>query len=362
MFEKLESIVQRHDELSGFLSDPAVLADSEKLRDYAKEQAELRPAVAAYQTYQTAQQDLQEYQELLASEDPEGDLAGSIRDEIGVLKTRLETLEEDLLLLLLPRDPHDDRSVIMEIRAGTGGDEAALFASDLFRMYGRYAESQRWRVEVLSVNPTETGGMKEVVASVDGQQVYSKLKWESGTHRVQRVPATETQGRIHTSAVTVAILPEAEEVDIDIDPADLRIDVFRSSGPGGQSVNTTDSAVRVTYEPKDRKDLRIVVTCQDEKSQHKNRAKALKVLRARLLDVLESEHQAQLSKQRRAQIGSGDRSERIRTYNFPQSRITDHRIHLTLYKLEQVMEGNLGALIEALSLADRAAKLEAVAS
>ena len=362
MFEKLESIVQRHDELSGFLSDPAVLADSEKLRDYAKEQAELRPAVAAYQTYQTAQQDLQEYQELLASEDPEGDLAGSIRDEIGVLKTRLETLEEDLRLLLLPRDPHDDRSVIMEIRAGTGGDEAALFASDLFRMYGRYAESQRWRVEVLSVNPTETGGMKEVVASVDGQQVYSKLKWESGTHRVQRVPATETQGRIHTSAVTVAILPEAEEVDIDIDPADLRIDVFRSSGPGGQSVNTTDSAVRVTYEPKDRKDLRIVVTCQDEKSQHKNRAKALKVLRARLLDVLESEHQAQLSEQRRAQIGSGDRSERIRTYNFPQSRITDHRIHLTLYKLEQVMEGNLGALIEALSLADRAAKLEAVAS
>ena len=281
MFEKLESIVQRHDELSGFLSDPAVLADSEKLRDYAKEQAELRPAVAAYQTYQTAQQDLQEYQELLASEDPGGDLAGSIRDEIGVLKTRLETLEEDLRLLLLPRDPHDDRSVIMEIRAGTGGDEAALFASDLFSMYGRYAESQRWRVELLSVNPTETGGMKEVVASVDGQQVYSKLKWESGTHRVQRVPATETQGRIHTSAVTVAILPEAEEVDIDIDPADLRIDVFRSSGPGGQSVNTTDSAVRVTYEPKDRKDLRIVVTCQDEKSQHKNRAKALKVLRAR---------------------------------------------------------------------------------
>ena len=362
MFEKLESIVQRHEELSGFLSDPAVLADSEKLRDYAKEQAELRPAVAAYQTYQTAQQDLQEYQELLASEDPEGDLAGSIRDEIDILKTRLETLEEALRLLLLPRDPHDDRSVIMEIRAGTGGDEAALFAGDLFRMYGRYAESQRWRVEVLSVNPTETGGMKEIVASVDGQQVYSKLKWESGTHRVQRVPATETQGRIHTSAVTVAILPEAEEVDIDIDPADLRIDVFRSSGPGGQSVNTTDSAVRVTYEPKDRKDLRIVVTCQDEKSQHKNRAKALKVLRARLLDVLESQRQAQLSEQRRAQIGSGDRSERIRTYNFPQSRITDHRIHLTLYKLEQVMEGNLGELVEALSLADRAAKLEAVAS
>ena len=361
MLEKLEALTERHDQLSVFLSDPAVLADPEKLRSFAKEQAELRPIVGAYQTFRTAHQDLQEYQELLAGEDPESDLGASIRDEIDDLRNRLEALEEDLRLLLLPRDPHDDRSVIMEIRAGTGGDEAALFAGDLFRMYGRYAESQRWRVEVLSANATETGGLKEVIAAVNGQQVYGKLKWESGTHRVQRVPATETQGRIHTSAVTVAVLPEAEEVDIDIDPADLRIDVFRSSGPGGQSVNTTDSAVRVTYEPKDRKDLRIVVTCQDEKSQHKNRAKALKVLRARLLDVLESEHQAQLSQQRRAQIGSGDRSERIRTYNFPQSRITDHRIQLTLYKLEQVMEGDLGGLIEALSVADRAAKLEAAA-
>ena len=361
MLEKLEALAERHDQLSGFLSDPAVLADPEKLRSYAKEQSELRAIVATYQTYRESRQDLHEYREILTIEDPDGDLAASIRDEIDTLKNRLETLEEDLRLLLLPRDPHDDRGVILEIRAGTGGDEAALFAGDLFRMYGRYAESQRWRVEVLNANATETGGLKEVVASVEGQQVYGKLKWESGTHRVQRVPATETQGRIHTSAVTVAILPEAEEVDIDIDPTDLRIDVFRSSGPGGQSVNTTDSAVRVTYEPKDRKDLRIVVTCQDEKSQHKNRAKALKVLRARLLDALESERQAQLSQQRRAQIGSGDRSQRIRTYNFPQSRITDHRIQLTLYKLEQVMEGNLDGLIEALSLADRAAKLEAAA-
>ena len=361
MLEKLEALAERNDQLSGFLSDPSILADPEKLRCFAKEQSELRPIVAAYQTYREACEDLKEYQEFLTVEDPDGELAASIRDEIDVLKHRLETLEEDLRLLLLPRDPHDDRSVIMEIRAGTGGDEAALFAGDLFRMYGRYAESQRWRVEVLNANATETGGLKEVVASVEGQQVYGKLKWESGTHRVQRVPATETQGRIHTSAVTVAILPEAEEVDIDIDPTDLRIDVFRSSGPGGQSVNTTDSAVRITYEPKDRKDLRIVVTCQDEKSQHKNRAKALKVLRARLLDALESERQAQLSQQRRAQIGSGDRSERIRTYNFPQSRITDHRIQLTLYKLEQIMEGNLEELIEALSVADRAAKLEAAA-
>jgi peptide chain release factor 1 len=248
----------------------------------------------------------------------------------------------------------------MEIRAGTGGDEAALFAADLFRMYSRYADSQRWRVEVMNASPTETGGFKEVIASIEGKDVYSKLKFESGTHRVQRVPATEAQGRIHTSAVTVAILPEAEEVEVDIDPADLRIDVFRSSGPGGQSVNTTDSAVRVTYEPKDHKGLRIVVTCQDEKSQHKNRAKALKVLRARLMDLLEGERQAQLSEQRRSQIGSGDRSERIRTYNFPQSRLTDHRIQLTLYKLEEIMEGRLDEVIEALSLADRTAKLQAV--
>jgi peptide chain release factor 1 len=227
-------------------------------------------------------------------------------------------------------------------------------------MYSRYADAQRWRVEVMNASLTETGGFKEVIAAIEGKDVYRKLKFESGTHRVQRVPATEAQGRIHTSAVTVAILPEAEEVEVDIDPTDLRIDVFRSSGPGGQSVNTTDSAVRVTYEPKDRKGLRIVVTCQDEKSQHKNRAKALKVLRARLLDLLEGERQAQLSEQRRSQIGSGDRSERIRTYNFPQSRLTDHRIQLTLYKLEEIMVGRLDEVLDALSLADRTAKLQAV--
>ncbi len=227
-------------------------------------------------------------------------------------------------------------------------------------MYSRYVEAQRWRLEILSSSPTETGGMKEVVASIEGQNVYSKMKYESGTHRVQRVPATETQGRIHTSAVTVAILPEAEDVDVDIDPPDLRIDVFRSSGPGGQSVNTTDSAVRITYEPKDRKDLRIVVTCQDEKSQHKNRAQAMKVLRTRIMDILQGQQQAEVSQQRRAMIGSGDRSERIRTYNFPQGRVTDHRINLTLYKLDQVLQGSLDEVIEALSLADQAAKLQAV--
>jgi peptide chain release factor 1 len=360
MFEKLESVVKRHEELTALLSDPAVLSDPELLRQYAKEQAELRPIVTAYRDYRKVSQELQENQGLLTSEAPDSEFMALVRDEIAALTSRLERLEQELRVLLLPRDPHDARSVIMEIRAGTGGDEAALFAADLFRMYHRYAETQRWRVEVLGASPTETGGFKEIIASIDGKDVYSKMKFESGTHRVQRVPATEAQGRIHTSAVTVAILPEAEEVDVDIDPTALRIDVFRSSGPGGQSVNTTDSAVRVTYEPRDRKDLRIVVTCQDEKSQHKNRAKALKVLRARLLDVLESEQRAQLTEQRRAQIGSGDRSERIRTYNFPQGRVTDHRINLTLYRLEQILAGALDELIEALSLADQTAKLQAV--
>jgi peptide chain release factor 1 len=360
MFEKLESVARRSEELTKLLSDPAVFADPETLRRYAKEQADLRPVVSAYHEYRKLQQELRENQELLDSEGQDSEFAALIKEEVAALTARLETLETELRTMLLPRDPNDERGVIMEIRAGTGGDEAALFAADLFRMYSRYVDSQRWRVEVMNASPTETGGFKEVIAAIEGKDVYSKLKFESGTHRVQRVPATEAQGRIHTSAVTVAILPEAEDVEVDIDPADLRIDVFRSSGPGGQSVNTTDSAVRVTYEPKDRKGLRIVVTCQDEKSQHKNRAKALKVLRARLLDLLEGERQAQLSEQRRSQIGSGDRSERIRTYNFPQSRLTDHRIQLTLYKLEEIMEGRLDEVIEALSLADRTAKLQAI--
>jgi peptide chain release factor 1 len=360
MYEKLESVSRRSEDLTKLLSDPVVFADPEMLRRYAKEQADLRPVVSVYHEYRKLQQELQENQELLDSETQDSEFSALIKEEVAALTVRLETLETELRTLLLPRDPNDERGVIMEIRAGTGGDEAALFAADLFRMYSRYADSQRWRVEVMNASPTETGGFKEVTAAIEGKDVYSKLKFESGTHRVQRVPATEAQGRIHTSAVTVAILPEAEEVEVDIDPTDLRIDVFRSSGPGGQSVNTTDSAVRVTYEPKDRKGLRIVVTCQDEKSQHKNRAKALKVLRARLMDLLESERQAQLSEQRRSQIGSGDRSERIRTYNFPQSRLTDHRIQFTLYKLEEIMEGRLDEVIEALSLADRTAKLQAV--
>ena len=360
MFDKLDAIVKRYEELTELLSDAAVLAERDTLRKYAKEQAELRSIVTTYQVYRQAHQELQEHQEFIKDEALDEEFVALVEAEIATLTQRLETLEPQLRLALLPRDPHDARSALIEIRAGTGGDEAALFAADLFRMYHRYADAQGWRVEVLSASPTETGGVKEVIASIEAADVYSRLKFESGTHRVQRVPVTDAQGRIHTSAVTVAILPEAEEVDVDIDATDLRIDVFRSSGPGGQSVNTTDSAVRITYEPKDRKDLRIVVTCQDEKSQHKNRAKAMKVLRARLLNVLEGEQQAQLSEQRRAQIGSGDRSERIRTYNFPQGRVTDHRINLTLYKLEQIMEGDLDRMINALLLADQTARLQAV--
>lgn len=360
MFEQLDATVKRFEELTQLLGDPAVIADPDALRNHAKEQAELRPIVASYQEYCQVRDELQDHQNLLANEPLEVEFAELVREEVTTLGARLKALEQALRLALLPQDPKDARGAILEIRAGTGGDEAALFAADLFRMYSRYVESQRWQLDILNSSPTETGGFKEIVAAVDGKNVYSKLKFESGTHRVQRVPETESQGRIHTSAVTVAILPEAEEVDVDIDPSDLRIDVFRSSGPGGQSVNTTDSAVRITYEPKDRKDFRIVVTCQDEKSQHKNRVKAMKVLRARLLDMLQEEQQAHVSEQRRSQVGSGDRSERIRTYNFPQGRVTDHRINLTLYKLEQILEGNLDDIIEALSLADQAARLQAV--
>jgi peptide chain release factor 1 len=360
MFEQLEATAKRYDELNQLLGDPVVLSSPDALRTHAKEQSELRPIVEAYQKYCQAQQELEDNQALLGQEGLEDDFVELVDEENATLRERIEGLEAELRLALLPLDPNDARGALIEIRAGTGGDEAALFAADLFRMYSRYVEAQRWRMEILSSSATETGGIKEIIASIEGPNVYSKMKYESGTHRVQRVPATETQGRIHTSAVTVAILPEAEEVDVDIDPTELRVDVFRSSGPGGQSVNTTDSAVRITYEPKDRKDLRIVVTCQDEKSQHKNRAKAMKVLRARIMDILQDEQQAHVSQQRRAMIGSGDRSERIRTYNYPQGRVTDHRINLTLYKLDQVLQGALDEVIEALSLADQAAKLQAV--
>jgi len=278
-----------------------------------------------------------------------------VRHEIGDLREKLQGIENELKFMLAPRDPNDEKNVILEIRAGTGGDEAALFAADLFRMYSRYAEIRRWKVEVLDSHPTGIGGFKEIIAAINGKAAYSRLKYESGVHRVQRVPLTESQGRVHTSAVTVAVLPEAEEVDVYIDPNDLRIDVFRSSGPGGQSVNTTDSAVRITHLP-----TGLVVICQDEKSQHKNKAKALKVLRARLLDQMQREQEAKIAQERKSQVGTGDRSERIRTYNFPQNRVSDHRINLTLYRLDAVMNGEIDEIIEPLAAHYRAEALQRI--
>jgi peptide chain release factor 1 len=342
MYDRLESLEERFTELENSLGDPEVLQDQDEYKKLAKEHSELAPLVSAYREYKRADSELAENRQLLEDErDPE--MRELIKQEIADLEEKLESLEDDLKRMLVPKDPNDEKNVIFEIRAGTGGDEAALFAAELFRMYNTYAEQRGWKVEVMEQNVTGIGGIKEVIANVHGKGAYSRLKYESGVHRVQRVPATESQGRIHTSAVTVAVLPEADEVDVEIDPQDLRIDLFRSSGPGGQHVNTTDSAVRLTHLP-----TGMVVSCQDEKSQHKNKAKAMKVLRARLLDRKVAEQEAQIAEERRSQVGSGDRSERIRTYNFPQNRVSDHRINLTLYKLEDVLAGNLDQVIDPL--------------
>lgn len=342
MFEQLSGIEERYRELERLLSDPAVVRNRELYTRYVREHSELSKIVTVFQVYQQKCADREASRELLSDNDPE--IKQLARGEIDALSEEIETLEERLKLLLIPKDPNDDKNVLLEIRAGTGGEEAALFAGDLFRMYHRYAESVGWKMEVLSENLTDSGGFKEIIVMVKGSGVFSRLKYESGTHRVQRVPTTETQGRIHTSAVTVAVLPEAEEVEVHIDPSELKFDVFRSSGPGGQSVNTTDSAVRVTHLP-----TGMVVICQDEKSQHKNKAKALKVLRARLYDMQLRQQQAEMSENRKSQVGSGDRSERIRTYNFPQGRVTDHRIGLTLYRLDSIMEGDISELIDGLT-------------
>ena len=351
MFDKLEALEARLETVTRKLSDPEVIADQNAFRDYCKENAELTPIIEKYREYKSAKQTISDDREMLASgEDKE--LEALIRDELSEAEETLEKCSEELKILLLPKDPNDDKNVIVEIRGGTGGDEAALFAADLMRMYSMYAESMRWKIEILSSNPTDIGGYKEVCFSIEGQGAYSRLKFESGVHRVQRVPETESGGRIHTSAVTVAVLPEVEEVEVDINPNDLRIDVFRAGGPGGQCVNTTDSAVRITHLP-----TGIVVSCQDEKSQFKNKDKAMKILRSRIYDAMEAERHKEIADERKSQIGSGDRSERIRTYNFPQGRVTDHRINLTLYKLEQILNGSLDELIDALVTADQAAKL-----
>jgi peptide chain release factor 1 len=341
MFDKLKGVEERFNEVETALSAPDVVKDRVAFEKLSREHAELSKVVTVFRDYQGLAEELADSQELMQDSDPE--MKSLARADVARLTEARDAMAVELRKLLVPKDPNDDKNIILEIRAGTGGDEAALFAADLFRMYSRYFEGQRWKVEIMSEHATGVGGFKEIIAMVQGQGAYSRMKYESGTHRVQRVPTTETQGRIHTSAVTVAVLPEAEEVDVAIDSSELKIDVYRSTGPGGQSVNTTDSAVRITHLPSG-----LVVTCQDEKSQIKNKAKALKVLRARLLDQKVREQDAKRSAERKNQIGDGDRSGRIRTYNFPQGRVTDHRIGLTLYKLEEIMQGAVDPIIEEL--------------
>jgi len=341
MFDKLHGIEERYLQLEQALSDPQTFANPKEYQRLAKDHSELAPCVQTLRRYRQLSKQLEESKELF--DDPDQEIRELAREESRRLQADLEAAEQQLRELLTPPDPNDEKNVILEIRAGTGGEEAALFAADLARMYTRYAETMGWKMEVLNSHSTGIGGFKELILSLSGRGAYSRLKHESGVHRVQRVPTTEAQGRIHTSAVTVAVLPEAEEVEVHIEPNELRIDVFRSSGPGGQSVNTTDSAVRITHLP-----TNLVVTCQDEKSQHKNKAKALKVLRARLKDMMVREQQSKLAEDRKSQVGTGDRSERIRTYNFPQNRVTDHRINLTLYRLGEVLGGELNSLIDPL--------------
>ncbi|MFH1654358.1 MAG: peptide chain release factor 1 [Pseudomonadota bacterium] len=340
MFQELEKVVQRYNDLTQRLSEQGLTKNPDEFKKVGKEHSDLKPIVESYQKYKELKQQLDDNKKIIETES-DADIREMASEEIPEIENKLEKIEEELKLLLLPKDPRDDKNVILEIRAGTGGDEAALFGADLFRMYQRYAELRRWKLEILSNSPTGKGGFKEIIASISGDKVFSYMKYESGVHRVQRVPETEASGRIHTSAATVVVLPEADEIDISIDPKDLRIDVFRSSGPGGQSVNTTDSAVRVTYIP-----TNLVVICQDEKSQHKNKAKALKVLRSRLYEQALEEEEKKMSSERRAMVSTGDRSAKIRTYNFPQNRVTDHRIGLSLHNLSAIMEGELDTLID----------------
>ena len=351
MLDKLHAVEEKYRELESLISDPAVLADMPKWQKLSCEHAQLAPVVEKYREYKKVREGLLEAKAIF-DDNPDADMRRLAEDEIAELRPRLEALERELPILLLPKDPNDAKNVIVEIRGGVGGEEAALFAGDLFRMYARYAERRGWRVDVIDKNATEIGGFKEISFSVDGAGAYSFLKYESGTHRVQRVPVTESSGRIHTSAVTVAVLPEAEEVEVEIAPADLRIDTYCASGAGGQYVNRTETAIRITHLP-----TGIVVQCQDEKSQLKNKEKAMRVLRARILEAAREEQAATVAADRKSQVGSGDRSERIRTYNFPQGRVTDHRIGLTLHKLDAILDGDLEELLHALITADQAEKL-----
>jgi peptide chain release factor 1 len=353
---RLRETRHRYEELQKELADPEIVRDQRRYPELMQELSALQELVDADELYTRIEEELSGARELV-SDAADAEMRELAREELHDLEARKEELVERIKMLLVPKDPLDAKNIIMEVRAGTGGDEATLFAADLFRMYSRYAENQGWKIEILSSSSTEVGGFKEVIYSIAGSSVYADMRYESGTHRVQRVPVTEASGRIHTSAVTVAVLPEAEETDVAIRTEDLRVDVFRSSGPGGQSVNTTDSAVRITHLP-----TGLVVTCQDEKSQHKNKAKALRVLRARLYEAEENKRRAERAEQRRSQIGTGDRSQRIRTYNYPQNRLTDHRINLTLYKLDSIVEGNMEELVEALKLNAKEQLLKTVES
>ncbi|SHK19877.1 peptide chain release factor 1 [Geosporobacter subterraneus DSM 17957] len=354
MFDKLEFIQDKYEDLSRKASDPEVISNQSEWQKYVKELSDLEPIVNKYKEYKSVKRGIQEAKGIL-SESNDEELREMAKMELGDLEDQIKNIENELKILMLPKDPNDDKNVIVEIRAGAGGDEAGLFAGDLLRMYTRYAERNRWKVEMMSLNETGVGGIKEVIFLLKGKGAYSRLKYESGVHRVQRIPTTESGGRIHTSTATVAVLPEADDVEIEINPNDVRVDVFRSSGNGGQSVNTTDSAVRLTHVP-----TGLVVSCQDEKSQLKNKEKAFKILKARLYDKMLEEQNAEIAEARKSQVGTGDRSERIRTYNFPQGRVSDHRINLTLYKLDYFLDGDIDEILDALITTDQAEKMKSV--